>query len=128
MNRSLQREAALSRWDNEGGAPVASSLPAPVATDTTSPFSSSENAELTQLRVRVIALENLLIAMLADAPSRQLRRARGMALYISPRPGFTPHRLTLHAAAHMNHMVQRAGLFRAGTAAARHLEVRRLLT
>jgi hypothetical protein len=49
------------------------------------------NAELVQLRIRVIALENLVIALLAQAPDRQLTLARGMALYISPRAGFAPH-------------------------------------
>lgn len=71
------------------------------------------NAELVRLQVRVIALENLLIAVLADASSRQLTLAREMAPYISPRAGFTPHGLTLDAAAHMIHLVDRAGHFRA---------------
>lgn len=50
------------------------------------------NAELVQLRIRVIALENLVIALLAEAPDRQLTLARGMATYISPRAGFLPTR------------------------------------
>jgi hypothetical protein len=70
------------------------------------------NAELVQLQVRVIALENLVTALLADAPDRTLDLARAMAAYISPRAGFTPHHLTLHAAAHMVHLVGRATLFR----------------
>jgi hypothetical protein len=112
MKRSVQRETALSRWDNEGGAAATPSRPGLVALDTTSALPARASAELMQLRVRVIAMENLLITMLADAPGRQLERARGMALYISPRPGFTQHRLTLHAAAQMNHLVERAGHFR----------------
>jgi hypothetical protein len=47
------------------------------------------NAELVQLRVRVIALENLMIMLLAEGPNQQLGHAREMAAYISPRPGFT---------------------------------------
>jgi hypothetical protein len=70
------------------------------------------NAELVQLRVRVIALENLLIALLADASDRQLILAREMAAYISPRPGYTQHPLTIHAAAHMVDLAQRANQFR----------------
>jgi hypothetical protein len=68
--------------------------------------------ECAQLRVRVIALENLLIALLAEAPERQLRLARAMAIHISPRPGFTPHPLTLRAADEMLSLVDRAGRFR----------------
>jgi hypothetical protein len=70
------------------------------------------NTELVQLQIRVIALENLVIALLAEGSDRQLARARDMAAYISPRPGFTPHRLTTHAAAEMVSLVDRAGAFR----------------
>jgi hypothetical protein len=66
------------------------------------------NAELVQMRIRVIALENLVIALLAEAPDRQLTLARGMATYISPRPGFTPHPITLRAADEMLSLVDRA--------------------
>jgi hypothetical protein len=65
-----------------------------------------------QLRVRVIALENLLLSVLADASGTQLEMARQMAVYISPRSGFTNHRLTVHAAAQMVHLVRRADHFR----------------
>ncbi len=70
------------------------------------------NAELVHLRVRVIALENLVIALLAEGSERQLAIARKMADYISPRPGFTQHPLTVHAAAQMTHSVDRAERFR----------------
>lgn len=66
------------------------------------------NAELVQMRVRVIALENLVIALLAEAPDRQLILARGMATYISPRAGFTRHPITLRAADEMLSLVDRA--------------------
>ncbi len=66
------------------------------------------NAELVQLRIRVIALENLVIALLAEATDRQLTLARGMATYISPRAGFTPHPITLRAADEMLSLVDRA--------------------
>jgi hypothetical protein len=66
------------------------------------------NAELVQLRIRVIALENLVVALLAEAPDQQLNLARGMATYISPRAGFTPHPITLRAAEEMLSLVDRA--------------------
>jgi hypothetical protein len=70
------------------------------------------NAELVTLRIRVIALENLMISLLATASDDQRRLAREMAGYISPRPGFTQHPLTLHDAAHMVNLVERANHFR----------------
>lgn len=69
------------------------------------------NTELVQLQTRVIALENLVIAMLAQAPASQLALAREMAAYIAPRPGSTQHPLTVHAAAQMRHLVERSGRF-----------------
>ena len=90
---SLQREMALSRWDNEGGAgfggPQNGGSSAEVAADAP----ELTNAELVQLRVRVIALENLVIALLAGASDRQLDLAHEMVAYISPRPGVTQHSL-----------------------------------
>lgn len=69
------------------------------------------NNELAQLRMRVIALENLMIALLAENSGRQRDQAREMAAYISPRAGFTQHPLTIHAAAQMLSIVERAGRF-----------------
>ena len=70
------------------------------------------NTELVQLRIRMIAMENLMIALLAESSDRQRELAREMAAYISPRPGFTPHPLTTHAATQMLHLVERADHFR----------------
>lgn len=67
------------------------------------------NSELALLRARVIALENLMIALLAETSGRQLDQVREMAAYISPRTGFTQHPLTIHAAAQMLNIVERAG-------------------
>lgn len=71
------------------------------------------DAELVQLQIRVIALENLVIAMLSDAPARQLDLVRRKAIHILPRPGFTPHRLTIAAATEMNSLAERAIRFNA---------------
>ncbi|MEO7055388.1 MAG: hypothetical protein ABI281_13870 [Caldimonas sp.] len=73
------------------------------------------NAEVVQLQVRVIALENLVIALLAESSEVQRELAREMAAYILPRPGFTRHPLTIHASGHMLHLVERAGLFAASS-------------
>jgi len=107
------RQRVLSRWDDEGGA--ARDGPQE-RTNASAPRAVEEprltNAELVQLRVRVIALENLVIALLCEGSDRQVALARKMADYISPRPGFTHHPLTIHAARHMIDLVERAGCFR----------------
>ena len=103
-----QRQRALSRWDNEGGAgPMG---PPRISALDTERIAIPEltNAELVTLRIRVIALENLMISLLATASDDQLRLAREMAGYISPRPGFTQHPLTIHAAAHMVDLLKRS--------------------
>jgi hypothetical protein len=91
------------RFETEGN-----SAPAAKQDERAPEDSPLTNAELVQLRIRVIALENLVIALLAEAPDRQLTLARGMAAYISPRAGFTPHPITLRAADEMLSLVDRA--------------------
>ena len=102
------RERALARWENEGGAGP------DLMRQSAQPVPELSNSELVQLRVRVIALENLVIALLADGSELQLAHAREMAAIIAPRPGRTPHPLTIDAASHMLGLVHRAGHFRAG--------------
>ena len=119
---SEMRQRALSRWDNEGGAgrdgPKESH--AHVLPDPGIP--NLNDAEQIQLRIRVIALENLMIMLLADGSDKQLALAREMATYISPRAGFTHHPLTLQAAAHMDDLVERAIHYRS---ARRHASAHR---
>ena len=101
--RATLRQQALSRWDYEGGAgPDHPGFPAAEAAP------SLTNAELVQLQIRVIALENLVLALLAKASNEQLALVREIGASIFPRPGVTMHRLTVHAAAQMEHMVLRA--------------------
>jgi hypothetical protein len=111
---SQQRQRALSRWDSEGGAGPSGSQSGTGSSGGPLPVPELTNAELVQLRVRMIALENLMIALLAEASDQQLDLASEMATYISPRPGFTQHPLTVHAAAHMVDLVERARRFRPG--------------
>lgn len=113
LSHQRQRRAALARWESEGGAGpwgLAEHLVSVAGSFADSP--ALTNTELVQLQIRVIALENLVIALLAEGSDRQLALAREMAEYISPRPGFTHHRLTIHAAAEMVSLVRRAGAFR----------------
>jgi hypothetical protein len=107
-----QRQMALSRWDNEGGAGRCGPQGGQISAEAQSEAPELTNAELVQLRVRVIALENLVISLLAEASDRQLDLAREMAAFISPRSGFTHHPLTIHAATQMVDLIDRAGHFR----------------
>jgi hypothetical protein len=109
---SRQRQMALSRWENEGGAGRCGPQESQVSAEAQSEVPELTNTELVQLRVRVIALENLVISLLTEATDRQLDLAREMAAFISPRPGFTHHPLTIHAATQMVDLVDRAGHFR----------------
>ena len=55
----------------------------PVADKKQIPTPEMSNADLVALHVRVIALENLLISLLATASDQQLELAREMAGYIA---------------------------------------------
>ena len=97
---------ALSSWENEGGWIM------PATYDQGADIPDLTNVEILHLRVRLIALENLMIAVLAEGSDRQRQMACDMAAYISPRPGFKPHSLTVKAADHMTYLVDRAIQFR----------------
>lgn len=106
--RTRWRQVALARWDNEGGALPACPGAGEDCCEQAPASPLLTNAELVQLQIRVIALENLVITLLMHANESQPAMVRQMAAYISPRPGFTPHRLTIHAAAEMISLVERA--------------------
>ncbi len=98
---------SVSRWDNEGGAGKGGRVH-PVSGHLLTDALPLTNAELVHLQVRVIALENLVKVLLANASEQQLELMRDMAACISPRPGFTQHPLTIHAAACMINLVESA--------------------
>ena len=113
LDPSQQRQKALSRWENDGGAGPSGPQKGQIFATVQSEVPELTNVELVHLRVRVIALENLAISLLAEAPDWQLDLARDRAAFISPRPGFTHHPLTIHAATQMIDLVDRARHFRA---------------
>jgi hypothetical protein len=97
--------------------PTKASLPrrpriAPTSTQGQVPPSIMGEVEMQTLRVRVIALESLVVSLLASASDRQLKQAKGMAAYISPRSGATQHQLTVQAATHVADLVRRATTLR----------------
>ena len=110
-NEFVLRQRALARWESEGGKTLSLDSPRVESAEQTQ-IPEMTNAEIVALRVRVIAMENVLISLLATAPDHQLKLIREMADYISPRPGFTPHPLTIHAAEHMVDLVDRSTRFR----------------
>lgn len=112
------RRKAISRWENEGGAALEGSRGVLSPDDEPPETPELTNAELVQLRIRMIALEGLVTALLVDATDQQLDRVREMAAFISPRPGFTQHALTIRAATQMVHLVERASDFRVSAATA----------
>ncbi len=119
--RAQLRAFALARWHSGAGAQGDDPVPVPLApTAPAAPAAPLRDgpplakAELVQLRVRVIALENLVIALLADAPQRQTALVREMASYITPRAGRTPHPMTLRAADEMLSLADRADRYPQG--------------
>jgi hypothetical protein len=113
--RSISRQRALARWENEGGAlGVDGRRSAAGSADEDLP--PLVDAEVMQLRIRVIALENLLVALLAKASDEEIRTIRERAGFISPRPGFTAHKLTTRAESQMLDLVERAARFSGGEA------------
>jgi len=112
LSEVLQRQRALSRWNDEGGAEPDGPQTAPDAVWEQPLLPKMGDAEFEALHVRVIALENLVIALLTVASDRQLELAREMASYIAPRAGYTRHKLTIHAAGHITDIVERAVRFR----------------
>ena len=107
-----QREMALSRWDTDGGNGHSNLQRGLFSEGELPEIPQLTDTELVHLRVRVIALENMLISLLAQASDQQLGFARELAAYIFPRPGFTQHPLTVRAAHQMLDLVERAGHFR----------------
>ena len=107
-NASKLRRKALSTWDNEGGAGPEGPQESRAFVEALTGNPRLTDAELIQLRIRVISLENLMIMLLAEGSDRRLQLAREMAAYISPRSGFTPHPLTTQAATHIANLVDRA--------------------
>ena len=85
FSASELRQRALSRWDNEGGAGRDGSKKSGAHVLPDPDIRNLTDAELIQLRVRVIALENLMIMLLAEGSDKQLALAREMATYTKSR-------------------------------------------
>lgn len=117
------RLRALARWDDEGGAAppeadaaavgaAAASAGAAAGAAADAAALAGNEVEHQHLHSRLIALENLVISLLALGNKPQLALARAMADHISTRAGTAPHRLTAQASTQMVHLVGRALWFR----------------
>lgn len=107
LARTEIHDHVIGRWENEGGKP-ANTLPHHQETVA----GEIGDVEAGHLRVRLIALENVVFALLAGAPECQSQLVREMAKFISPRLGATPHRMTIEAARHMVALVDRAAHYK----------------
>lgn len=68
--------------------------------------------EFEHLHARVIALENVLIGLLAGASNHQIALARKMAVQMLAQPGFTQHCSTQIAANQIAQLIERANHIR----------------
>jgi len=105
---AVSRTSALARWDNEGGA---LSHPVPVKAPHVDVVHHLSDQEMVCLRSRVIALENVVIAMLAGGSHDQRAVVHDMALFVRPPLDEAQDRLTMHAADLMDHLADRATSF-----------------
>lgn len=114
VDSSRQLQTGLARWDTDGGAGPCRQRMESSCGAVQSEAHPMTDVELEHLRTRVIALESLVVTLLVQASQAQLKRAREMAVYISPRPGHTPHPLTVRAADQMIYLIERAEAFHVG--------------
>lgn len=111
-SRDAIHRRVIGRWENEGGSVRAWHRDMPVEVPSITVAGEIGDAEAANTRVRLIAIENIIVALLADAPDDRLELIREMATFISPRPGMTPHQLTIEAARNMVAIVERAEHYR----------------
>ena len=74
-----RKDTALSRWEDEGGALPCGPQEALAAACEEEDIPALSDTELTQLRIRVIALENIVLSLLSKASDAQLEQVAAMA-------------------------------------------------
>lgn len=105
------RRRALSRWDDEGGA-TTNGPQADLSAGEDQYELRVTKVEFADLHARLIAVEHVAISLLITSTDRQIELTREMAALIYPRPGKTPHPLSITAAHHIDQLVDRALRFR----------------
>jgi hypothetical protein len=111
-SREVIHQRVIGRWENEGGSVSSLEHQGSPQENRATVAGEIGDAEAANIRVRLIAIENVIVALLANAPDDRLELIREMAEFISPRPGTTPHRLTIEAAHNMLAIVERAEHYR----------------
>lgn len=100
---------ALSQWDGEGGSDhVTGRFVPPACTCRPESVNPYATAEYTHLRGRLVALERLVMALLAQRSDGELRLARLAAADVLSRPGFTKHPVPLQAHRQIVHLLARS--------------------
>ena len=112
LRREEIHRRVIGRWENEGGSVRAGRGDMQASENPATVVGEIGDAEAANIRIRLIALENIIVALLANAAEDRLELIREMAEFISPRPGMTPHRLTIEAARNMLAIVERAEHYR----------------
>jgi hypothetical protein len=112
LSREEIHRRVIGRWENEGGSVHAWHREIPAEENPATVAGEIGDAEAANIRVRLIAIENIIVVLLANAPDDRLELIREMADFISPRPGMTPHRLTIEAARNMLAILERAEHYR----------------
>ena len=67
-----------------------------------------DHAELVQMRIRLITLENIVLGLLSEASDEQIEQIKKRAAMIEPRPDTSRHPLTELAAGDMRKFLERA--------------------
>ena len=67
-----------------------------------------DHAELVQMRIRLITLENIVLGLLSGASDEQIEQIRKRADLIEPRPDASRHPLTELTAGDMRKFLERA--------------------
>ena len=102
--RARALERAVKSWENEGGARGDRDSHTYHATI----IGEAGDDEALNIRIRLIALENIVVALLASGTQDAPDLAREMAQHMSSRLEATPHRLTIAVASNMMAIVERA--------------------
>jgi len=111
VNETDTSYEALASWENEGGANNHRMMDRP-NNDPELARASFKDEELIRLQTHVIALENLVTALLATAPKNVFASVCCLADLVSPEPGNSPYRFDNNASMQMVHIIRRAEFIR----------------
>lgn len=109
LSRAMLSQSALLRWDGEGGAGPDGPQTELAEAHDWQRAPQNEATELAALQVRIVALESLVVALLAGGSDRQIEQARLMVQSIVPRQACAGNVPAMHAAIQCAGLVDRGG-------------------